>query len=97
MPYVLEHNRPVIAERLAALARYLDLPGHSDRSVTDWILALRKEVGIPHTLAEIGVDEAMIAEAAPMAVKDPSTGGNPRPMVADDYVTLYQMSLGGMI
>ena len=32
-----------------------------------------------------------------MAEKDPSTGGNPRPMVADDYVTLYQMSLGGMI
>ena len=29
MPYVLDHNRFAIDERLAALARYLDLPGHS--------------------------------------------------------------------
>ena len=31
MPYVLAHNRPAIEERLAALARYLDLPGQSAR------------------------------------------------------------------
>lgn len=97
MPYVLNYNKPVIEARLAALARYLDLPGQSAQSVIDWTLALRKEIGIPHTLKEIGVDEAMIEEAAPMAERDPSTGGNPRPVAAEDYATLYKMSLGGLI
>ena len=34
--------RRAIKERLAALARYLDLPGHTPESVIDWVLALRK-------------------------------------------------------
>ncbi|MEX2319582.1 MAG: iron-containing alcohol dehydrogenase, partial [Bauldia sp.] len=97
MPYVLSFNRPVADERLAAMARYLDLPGQSAESVIDWTIDLRREIGIPHTLKDIGVDEDMIEEAAPMAERDPSTGGNPRPVAAEDYATLYRMALGGLI
>ncbi|MCR4283500.1 MAG: iron-containing alcohol dehydrogenase, partial [Bauldia sp.] len=97
MPYVLNYNRPVIEGRLAALARYLDLPGQSAQSAIDWTIALRKEIGIPHTLKEIGVDADMIAEAAPMAERDPSTGGNPRPVVAKDYELLYRKAIRGEI
>lgn len=97
LPYVLKYNMPAISERLAAAARYLDLPGQSADSFLAWIIALRKEIGIPHTLKEIGVDEDMIEQAAPMAVLDPSTGGNPRPVAAEDYATLYRMAMGGLI
>ncbi len=95
MPYVLAYNAEVVGERLAALARYLDLPKKSADGVMDWVLALRREIGIPHTLKEIGVDEDMIAEAAPMAEKDPSTGGNPRPVVTRDYEALYRKAIRG--
>ncbi|MBZ0228769.1 MAG: iron-containing alcohol dehydrogenase, partial [Bauldia sp.] len=94
MPYVLAHNLPAVGERLAALARYLDLPGQSAQSVVDWTIALREEIGIPHTLKEIGVDVDIIAEAAPMAELDPSTGGNPVPMKAADYAALYREAIG---
>lgn len=97
MPYVLSFNRPVADERLKAMARYLDLPGQSAQSVVDWTIALRAETGIPHTLKDIGVGEDMIEEAAPMAVLDPSTGGNPRPVAREDYATLYRMAIGGLI
>jgi alcohol dehydrogenase len=97
MPYVLAHNLPAIEGRLAALARYLDLPGQSARSVIDWTLQLRKDIGIPHTLKEIGVGEDMVAEAAPMAEHDPSTGGNPVPMTAKDYEGLYRKAIRGEI
>lgn len=97
MPYVLAHNAPALQERLAALARYLDLPGQSAASVVDWILALRKRVGIPHTLKEIGFDLDAVAEAAPMAEKDPSTGGNPVPLVAKDYERLYSVAIAGIL
>jgi alcohol dehydrogenase class IV len=95
MPYVLTRNLPAIEERLAALARYLDLPGQVALSVIEWTVALRREIGIPNTLAEIGVDESMIAEAAPMAEHDPSTGGNPVPLKAADYAVLYRKAIKG--
>ena len=97
MPYVLAHNRDAVEGRLAALARYLDLPGQSAGSVIDWVLDLRQRIGIPHTLAEIGVGEDIIAEAAPMAEHDPSTGGNPLPMTAKDYEALYRRAIAGKL
>jgi alcohol dehydrogenase class IV len=97
MPYVLLRNAPAIRERLAALARYLDLPGHSAESVIDWVLALRKRLGIPHTLKEIGFDSDAIVQAAPMAEHDPSTGGNPVALKAADYETLYAAAIAGTL
>jgi len=97
MPYVLAHNLGAVRERLAALARYLDLPGQSAESVVEWTLALRREIGIPHTLKEIGVDVDVLAEAAPMAELDPSTGGNPVPMKAADYDALYRKAIAGKL
>ena len=79
MPYVLVFNRSAIEEKMTRLARYLDLPRPGFQAVLDWVLALRKEIGIPHTLAELGVKESDLDRLTPMAVDDPSTGGNPRP------------------
>ncbi len=97
MPYVLVRNAPAIKERLAALARYLDLPKHTSEAVIDWIVALRKRIGIPHTLKEIGFDTDAVAQAAPMAELDPSTGGNPVPLKAVDYEKLYAAAIAGTL
>ena len=78
MPYVLVHNRPAIAARLARAAAYLELPA-SFEGFLDWVLALRTAVGIPHTLPDLGVDDSRFAEIAAMAVVDPTAGGNPLP------------------
>ena len=37
----------------------------------------------------------MIAEAAPMAEHDPTTGGNPVPLKAADYAVLYRRAISG--
>lgn len=78
MPYVLIFNRPAVEERLTRLARYLGLPNPGFQTVLDWVLGLRKEIGIPNTLADLGVKETDLDQLVPMAVDDPSTGGNPR-------------------
>jgi alcohol dehydrogenase len=95
MPYVIRHNLPAVEGRLAALARYLDLPGQSAESVVEWVLELRRRIGIPHKLKEIGVDTDVVAEAAPMAEHDPSNGGNPVPLTAKDYEALYRKAIAG--
>jgi len=95
MPYVLQANRPVIGARMERLARYLDLPDTGFDGVLDWILALRREIGIPHTLAEIGIDTADASRVAGMALKDPAAGGNPIALGREDYEALFVRAVQG--
>lgn len=94
MPYVLLHNLNEIDERLAALARYLDI-GESATHVIDWVLDLRERLQIPNTLRDIGIDDSLIDQMAPMALEDPCTGGNPRPMSTGAYAELYRKAIEG--
>ncbi len=77
MPYVLAFNRNAIEERIARLAAYLGLPQASFDGFQAFVLNLRQQVGVPHTLGELGVDSARSDEIAAMAIQDPSAGGNP--------------------
>jgi alcohol dehydrogenase class IV len=95
MPYVLEWNRAVLGEKLARLAAWLGLPRHSYDGVLGWVLELRGEIGIPHTLQEIGVGEEHAAPFAPQAFADPSTGGNPVEMTVADFEQLYRNCIRG--
>jgi alcohol dehydrogenase class IV len=95
MPYVLRFNRPAIEDRLTRLARYLGLPDPGFQAVFDWVLALREDIGIPHTLAALGVKEADIDTLAPMAVDDPSTGGNPRPAGLAEMREMFVKAIRG--
>lgn len=97
MPYVLAFNRPAIADKLTALARYLDLPSPSPEAVIAWTLALRKEIGVPHTLAELGVPEAGIEALVPLAEIDQARGCNPRPLSRDDLEMLFVAAWRGQL
>jgi len=77
MPYVLAFNKRAIEERIGRLAAYLDLPSHSFSGFLDWVLALRAEIAIPHSLDGLKPGIERFDEIAQMAEKDPSAGGNP--------------------
>ncbi len=95
MPYVLAWNREAIAAKLARLAAYLGLEDRSFAGVQNWVLELRRQLDIPHTLANIGVEEKHARPFAPQALSDPSTGGNPLPMTAADFEQLYLNCIRG--
>jgi alcohol dehydrogenase class IV len=95
MPYVLAWNREAIAPKLGRLAAYLGLAEHSFAGVQRWVLELRGEIGIPHTLNELGVTEPHARAFAPQALSDPSTGGNPLPMTERDFERLYLCAIRG--
>jgi hypothetical protein len=97
MPYVLEWNRAVLGEKTARLAAWLGLRERSFDAVLQWVLDLRREIGIPHTLAEIGVREEHARVFAPQALGDPSTGGNPLPMSERDFEQLYLNCIRGIL
>ena len=79
MPYVLDFNREALWDKIDRLAAWLGIEGGFS-GFLDFVLRLRRDLGIPHTLDRIGVDDARFAEMAAMAVVDPTAGGNPRPL-----------------
>jgi alcohol dehydrogenase class IV len=95
MPYVLEWNRAAIDEKLCRLAAWLGLREHSYAGVLSWVLDLRREIGIPHTLAALGVKDEHAVAFAPQAFADPSTGGNPVAMTVADFEQLYRICIRG--
>jgi len=96
MPYVLVKNRRAIEEKMNRVARYLGFTGTFD-SMLAWVLDLRRELRIPHTLAELGVSEARVPELAKMAAEDPNNGGNPPPLSAAEYEALFANAIKGRL
>ena len=95
MPFVLAWNRRAIEPKVGRLAAWLGLRQHSYAAFFDWVLELRATIGIPPTLAGLGVREEHAAVFAPQALADPSTGGNPLPMTAGDFEQLYLNCIRG--
>jgi alcohol dehydrogenase len=96
MPYVLMFNRPVIEDRIKRLAAYIGVRP-SFRAFLDWVLALRAEIGVPHTLAGLKVDDARIDRIIAMAVEDPTAAGNPRPFDKRAARTVFKRALDGRL
>jgi alcohol dehydrogenase class IV len=95
MPYVLLFNRTAIESRMAYLARALNLPGENFDAVLKWLLVFRKTLLIPDTLADLKVPESDIDRLSDMAMRDPSTGGNPVKMTTDGFKKLIRMAIRG--
>jgi alcohol dehydrogenase class IV len=97
MPYVLEFNRQAIDEKIMRLAAWLGLPSPSFKAVMNWVLNLRKEIGIPHTLKDIGVGSDRIDELSEMAAVDPTAGGNPVPAGVPEMKKMFIASIEGRL
>ncbi|NJK31078.1 MAG: iron-containing alcohol dehydrogenase [Deltaproteobacteria bacterium] len=98
LPYVMVFNRAAIGEKMELLARVLDLPKAASGfdAVLGWLLELRERLGLPHTLAGVdGFDEAMAKRLAPLAVEDPSMGGNPIQADAGQCEAVFVKALRG--
>ena len=97
MPYVLKRNKKVIEEKIISLSRYLNLEDQTFEGFMNWILYLRKELLIPHTLKELIQDDSKFEEMSKMAKDDPSTGGNPISLETTDFYNLYKDSYSGIL
>jgi alcohol dehydrogenase class IV len=97
MPYVLKFNESAIAEKIARLARYLGLAKPGFAGFLDWVLELRRTIGIPHTLAQLGVRPDQIERFSAMAAEDPTAGGNPVKAGVPEMRRMYEAAVAGRI
>ena len=94
MPYVIKFNQSVIEEKMERLSRYIELKNQSFDGFLEWILDLRKQLSIPHTLKELNV-KFDFDKLSKMALVDPSTPTNPIVLSQEDMKVLYLNSYEG--
>jgi alcohol dehydrogenase class IV len=94
MPYVLKANYSKIKARIARLARYLDLEADFD-AFMNWVLSMRKDIGIHHQLSAIIPEDSRLSEIGEMAVVDPTAGTNPILHDAVAYAGIAQNAYDG--
>lgn len=96
MPYVLVFNRKAIEDKIKRLSAYIGLRPNF-RAFLDFVLTLRKEIGVPHTLEGLKVDDKKIDTIVDMAPKDPTAGGNPIPLDKRAARTIFNRALEGRL
>lgn len=94
MPYVLEFNRPAVADRIDRLASYLGLAGGFD-GFLHWVTELRGRLDVPATLADLGVPAEGADAVARGAVVDPSAATNPIEITLDAAGALFTRAWSG--
>ncbi|NRA82469.1 MAG: iron-containing alcohol dehydrogenase [Gammaproteobacteria bacterium] len=95
MPYVLQANRSAIETRIERLSRYLELSDPSFDGFMAWVIALRRALAIPSTLAEIGIGADQVVKISEMAVADPCASDNPISFSAEQYQALFLAAING--
>ncbi|MBL7480456.1 iron-containing alcohol dehydrogenase [Legionella bononiensis] len=93
MPYVLMANRPAIEGKIIRMANYLSIANGFD-GFMDWIFQMRLELGIEHTLSQIGIDDAQLDRVARMATEDAAAGSNPILFDQEQYRAILEEAKG---
>lgn len=96
MPYMLAHNRPEIEDKIERLTHWLGIKG-SFSGFMDWVLKSREDLGIPHTIKEIGAGNNQFQRLAEMAVVDPTASGNPVKLEVADCLKMYEQAYDGKL
>ncbi|MGE0846085.1 MAG: iron-containing alcohol dehydrogenase [Flavobacteriaceae bacterium] len=97
MPYVLAFNRSAIEGRINRLSAFLELEKPGFDGFMDYVLALREEIGVPHDLKGLGVDDSRFEEMAAMAVVDPTAGGNPVKLDEAGALKMFRAAYEGRV
>jgi alcohol dehydrogenase class IV len=95
LPYVMVFNREAITEKADLIARVLDLPMRGFEGLLACVLEMRRTLGIPHTLAAIGVSTDKAEIIGREAAIDPSAGGNPVPLDAVILERIFRSAVAG--
>ena len=89
MPEVLTFNADAIRSRFDTAASYLGIEGGFD-GFCAFVDEFNASFSIPKTLTELGVKDPDIDALVDAALRDPSTGGNPVEMTAENTKALFE-------
>ncbi|RYV02297.1 alcohol dehydrogenase [Shewanella sp. OPT22] len=97
MPYVLKANQAVIASKIVPIANHIELPKKNFDGFLDWVIWLRSEIDIPHSLADIGISDKDATKIAALSHSDPAASGNPISFSIEQYQQIFLNAVNGKL
>ncbi|HBV21521.1 MAG TPA: alcohol dehydrogenase, partial [Nitrosomonas sp.] len=97
MPYILKANRAAIENRIEHLGHYLMLNDASFDGFLNWVLEIRSQLTIPHSLSAIGIDTGQAERIGAMAAVDSAAGGNPVVFNTQRYTAIFTDAVNGTL
>jgi 4-hydroxybutyrate dehydrogenase len=91
LPFILRFNAGSSEVKMQRIAKAMGL-GPSD-DIADYAAGLNKRIGLPASLADMGVGADQIDGLAEAAAADMASQTNPRPVEKGDYVSLFSEAL----
>jgi hypothetical protein len=95
LPYAMAFNTDIAGGRLAELAHAAGASAETAEGFITWLVELKAAVGIPRTLADVGVTRAHLDRLVGIAVGDGCHPNNPKPVVEADFRRLFERALAG--
>lgn len=90
LPAVLRFNAPDIADKVPAMAQAMGLEDTGFDTFHAHICGLLDQIGIPKTLADIGVPADCAPRIAAKAIQDSAAGTNPRALTVEEIVPVIE-------
>jgi hypothetical protein len=94
IPTCMAFNLAAVPGRFAQMAQVAGLEEASGEAFIGWLRELRAAIGIPATLAQVGVRSEHVERLTELAVQDVCHQNNPRPVSADDFQALFTQAIG---
>ena len=97
MPYVLKFNEQALGPKMRRLAHLLELKTPSFDAVLEWVLQLRRQLDIPHTLRELNVPADDAEVVAAKAAADGCAPTNPVPVGKAEMLQIFRAAFDGVL
>ena len=91
LPHILRYNKNYADEAFADLRAVMNVPDAIE--LHNWLTDFVAKLSLPTTLASLGVDPGLLPGIAEKANQDHLSLTNPRPLSANDYLSLLQEAL----
>lgn len=96
LPYIMEFNAPATGEKYRDIAEAMGVEGTADMKEEEYrsaavnaVKQLSTDLGIPEKISALGVKKEDIELLADQAIIDACTPGNPRDVIKEEIIELY--------
>ncbi len=97
LPYSMRFNAKTETQRFALMAQRVGLVASSAEKLVEefhnWLVSLKKNIGIPSTLGEAGVKKEHIKDLVEFAYQDGCHHSNPVLVSKEDFIKIFERAL----
>jgi alcohol dehydrogenase class IV len=93
LPAAMRFNLSAAPDKFLRMARVVNPEASQGEALIDWIVELAGAIGIPASLANVGVSDEAIAQLVGVAIDDACHPFNPKPVSKDDFYAIYRDAL----